>query len=198
MQFEPSVMPPRDVYHWMTRLINPRPIAWVSSISNQGIPNLAPYSFFNGVGSTPPTLLFCPANRRDGSPKDTLANIQQVGEFVVNIVTLPLAEAMHKTASELDPEIDEFDFASLEKRDSAKVKVPRVAAALAAFECELMQIHSLASGPGAANIVVGRIVAFHVSDSLLNDDGQFNSQSLNTIGRMGDLDYSTTDVRFSI
>ncbi|MEC7679339.1 MAG: flavin reductase family protein, partial [Planctomycetota bacterium] len=129
MQFEPSVMPPRDVYHWMTRLINPRPIAWVSSISNQGIPNLAPYSFFNGVGSTPPTLLFCPANRRDGSPKDTLANIQQVGEFVVNIVTLPLAEAMHKTASELDPEIDEFDFASLEKRDSSKVKVPRVAAA---------------------------------------------------------------------
>ena len=191
-------MPPRDVYHWMTRLINPRPIAWVSSISNQGIPNLAPYSFFNGVGSTPPTLLFCPANRRDGSPKDTLANIQQVGEFVVNIVTLLLAEAMHKTASELDPEIDEFDFASLEKRDSSKVKVPRVAAALAAFECEVMQIHSLASGPGAANIVVGRIVAFHVSDSLLNDDGQFNSQSLNTIGRMGDLDYSTTDVRFSI
>ena len=191
-------MPPRDVYHWMTRLINPRPIAWVSSISNQGIPNLAPYSFFRGVGSTPPTLLFCPANRRDGSPKDTLANIQQVGEFVVNIVTLPLAEAMHKTASELDPEIDEFDFASLEKRDSSKVKVPRVAAALAAFECEVMQIHSLASGPGAANIVVGRIVAFHVSDSLLNDDGQFNSRSLNTIGRMGDLDYSTTDVRFSI
>ena len=105
---------------------------------------------------------------------------------------------MHKTASELDPEIDEFDFASLEKRDSSKVKVPRVAAALAAFECEVMQIHSLTSGPGAANIVVGRIVAFHVSDSLLNDDGQFNSRSLNTIGRMGDLDYSTTDVRFSI
>ena len=99
MQFEPSVMPPRDVYHWMTRLINPRPIAWVSSISNQGIPNLAPYSFFNGVGSTPPTLLFCPANRRDGSPKDTLANIQQVGEFVVNIVTVSYTHLTLPTTS---------------------------------------------------------------------------------------------------
>ena len=102
MQFDPSEMHARDIYQWMTRLINPRPIAWVSSLSKQGIANLAPFSFFNGIGAIPPTLVFCPANKRDGSPKDTLLNIQEVGEFVVNVVTLPLAQEMHATAQEFD------------------------------------------------------------------------------------------------
>lgn len=198
MKFETTSMAPRDTYQWMTRLINPRPIAWVATISEKGVANLAPFSFFNGVGSKPPTLLFCPANKRDGSPKDTLLNIRQTGEFVVNIVTMPFAEQMHQTADELNPDIDEFEFATIKKSPSAKVRVPRVADALAAFECEVMQIISLAVGPGAANLVIGRIVCFHVSDTLFDQDGVFDSSSLPTIGRMGDREYTKTSERFTM
>jgi len=198
MQFDPASMSSRDTYHWMTRLINPRPIAWVATVSSQGVANLAPFSFFNGVGAKPPTLLFCPANKPDGSPKDTLLNIRQTGEFVVNVVTLPFAGQMHQTAAELDYQIDEFEFATVKKQDSLMVDVPRVANAAAAFECELMQVLSLEEGPGAANVVIGRIVCFHVADELLNQDGSFDSSSLTTIGRMGDLEYAKTNNRFRL
>lgn len=198
MEFEPASMASRDAYLWMTRLINPRPIAWVSSLSKEGVANLAPFSFFNAVGSRPPTLVFCPANKRDGSPKDTLLNVQQTGEFVVNVVTMPLAEQMYRTADELSPETDEFEFASLEKQSCSKVKVPRVAKALAAFECELLQVLSLAAGPGAANMVIGRIVHFHVADVLFDKDGEFDSEALTTIGRMGDREYTRTVQRFTM
>lgn len=199
MQFDLANMSKRDIYLWMTRLINPRPIAWVSSLSKSGDANLAPFSFFNGVGSNPPTLVFCPANKRDGSPKDTLVNIQQTGEFVVNVVTMSLAESMHATAAELEPDIDEFEFARLEKQESHHVAVPRVANALAAFECELFQVISLATGPGAANLVIGRILSFYISDQIIDETtGQFEARKLLTIGRMGDCDYTRTADRFKI
>ena len=199
MQFDLANMSKRDIYLWMTRLINPRPIAWVSSLSKSGDANLAPFSFFNGVGSNPPTLVFCPANKRDGSPKDTLVNIQQTGEFVVNVVTMSLGESMHATAAELEPDIDEFEFAHLEKQESHHVAVPRVANALAAFECELFQVISLATGPGAANLVIGRILSFYLSDQIIDETtGQFEARKLLTIGRMGDCDYTRTADRFKI
>ena len=198
MQFDPSEMHARDIYQWMTRLINPRPIAWVSSLSKQGIANLAPFSFFNGIGAIPPTLVFCPANKRDGSPKDTLLNIQEVGEFVVNVVTLPLAQEMHATAQEFDREVDEFEFVSIAKEQSVNVTVPRVAASLASSECQLHQVISLASGPGAANLVIGRIVGFSVADELFDSEGCFQAEHLSTIGRMGDQDYSNTLDRFRL
>ena len=116
MEFDLSNMSKRDIYLWMTRLINPRPIAWVSTLSKNGDANIAPFSFFNGVGSSPPTLVFCPANKGDGTPKDTLVNIQQTGQFVVNVVTMELAEKMSATAEELESDIDEFEFADVAKQ----------------------------------------------------------------------------------
>lgn len=199
MEFDLANMSKRDIYLWMTRLINPRPIAWVSTLSKNGDANLAPFSFFNGVGSSPPTLVFCPANKRDGTPKDTLVNIQQTGQFVVNVVTMELAEMMHATAEELESDIDEFEFAAIKKQRSQNVSVPRVAEALAAFECEMFQVISLATGPGAANLVIGRILSMYVSDQLIDKtSGQFESENLPTIGRMGDQNYTRTSDRFKI
>ena len=87
MQLDPGELSIRETYTWMVNLITPRPIAWVSTVSAAGVANLAPFSFFNGVGANPPTIMFCPANRRDGTRKDTLKNIERTGEFVVNLVT---------------------------------------------------------------------------------------------------------------
>ncbi|HKB90892.1 MAG TPA: flavin reductase, partial [Opitutaceae bacterium] len=93
-----SSLPTRDVYNWMVDTINPRPIAWVSTISTEGRTNLAPFSFFQGITSNPPTLMFVPVNNREGGKKDTIRNIEQVPEFVVNIVNYTLAEKMNATA----------------------------------------------------------------------------------------------------
>ncbi len=198
MQLDPNEQSVREIYAWMVRLITPRPIAWVSTLSDDGVANLAPFSFFNGVGANPPTLLFCPANRRDGTPKDTLVNIQRTGQFVVNIVTDPDAEAMNTTSGEWDPSEDEFEIADLDKADSLCVKPPRVAVCKAAMECTLLEAIQLGTGPGGANVVIGRIVQIHVSDEMIGEDGQLDAQRMATIGRMGDADYVRTGDRFSM
>ena len=198
MQINPSDLTTRDLYTWMVRLITPRPIAWVSTMSATGVANLAPFSFFSGVGANPPTVLFCPANNRLGEPKDTLANILGSGQFVVNVVTHADAEAMNMTSCELDADVDEFDFASIEKASSQIVSVPRVANASACMECELHQAITLGTGPGGANLVIGRIVWIHLADQLLSDSGDFDASRLDTIGRMGGDDYVRTGERFSL
>lgn len=189
---------PRDIYSWMVHLITPRPIAWVSTLSKEGIANLAPYSFFNGVGSNPPSLLFCPANRRDGSPKDTLANVEATGEFVVNIVTEDLAGPMNQSSAECYAEIDEFELCQLQSAASKRVRVPRVERAVAAFECELMQTIHLGHGPGGANVVIGRIVEIFFDDSLLDANGIPVLTQLETIGRLGGESYVRTTDRFTL
>ena len=109
MQLDPQKLSAGTVYAWMVNLITPRPIAWVSTESLNGQRNLAPFSFFSGVGSNPPTLLFCPANKRDGSPKDTMRNAETTGDFVVNIVSEHLAEPMNNSAAELPSSESEFE-----------------------------------------------------------------------------------------
>ncbi len=196
MILDTSEIRPRDVYRHLINIITPRPIAWVSTQSKNGVPNLAPFSFFNGVGSTPPSLLFCPANKRDGSPKDTLRNIEETGQFVVNIVSNELAERMHNTSAEYDFETSEFDACGLSAVPSEKVRVPRVGEASASIECELLQTIHLESGPGAANIVIGRILIMRVDDAAVNDDGWADAEKMDTIGRMGGGGYTRTRDRF--
>lgn len=198
MQIDPESLPIRDLYGWMVQLITPRPIAWVSTLSATDIPNLAPYSFFNGVGANPPTLVFCPANNRFGEAKDTLANIRHTGEFVVNVVTEEWAMQMNATAAEFNSDVDEFDAASVTRTPSSKVAPYRVQGCKAAFECRLLQTMSLGHGPGGANLVIGRIVCIHVADSLLSVDGEFVSERLDTIGRLGGNGYSRTSDRFDL
>lgn len=198
MQIDPDRQSIREFYGWMVRLIAPRPIAWVSTLSTEGIANLAPYSFFNGVGANPPTIVFCPANRRDGSPKDTLANIRARGEFVVNMVTENVAEAMNGTSAEYEPDVDEFTMTATPKEESVRVGVPRVATAAAALECRLHHAVQLGIGPGGANLVVGRIVWVHVDESLLDEAGGFCQEHYRPVGRLGGNGYVKTTDRFEL
>ena len=198
MDLDTTQLHPNKLYLHLVRTIVPRPIAWVSTVSPMGVLNLAPYSFFCGVGSRPPTLLFCPANRRDGSPKDSLANALAREEFVVNMVPHALAREMQLTSSELPPEESEFELAGLEAADSVVVGVPRVRRAPVSFECRLLQHLALGDGPGGANIVIGRIVHMHIDDSVLDDTGFADPELLDLIGRLGGTEYCRIRDRFDL
>lgn len=182
----------------MTRLILPRPIAWVSTIAADGRTNLAPFSFFQGVTANPPTLMFVPVNDRAGAKKDTLRNIESVPEFVVNLVTRSQAEAMNQTAAALPHGESEFEVFGIAAAASTRVRPPRVAAAPAAFECALHQIVPIGEGPLAANVVFGRILTVHVSETVLGADGRPDAAKLDLVGRMGGADYTTTRDVFSL
>jgi flavin reductase (DIM6/NTAB) family NADH-FMN oxidoreductase RutF len=189
---------PRDVYQLMVRCITPRPIAWVSTRSPRGVANLAPFSFFNGICANPPSLLFCPVNRADGGKKDTLVNIEATGEFVVNLVPFALAAAMNETSAEVDYEIDEFDLAGLATAPARRVGPPRVRDAPAWFECVLDRCVPVGSGPLAAHVVIGRIVALEIADAVLTADGQVDPRLLDTVGRLGGNQYCRTQDLFDL
>lgn len=191
-------MAPRDAYGWLVSMIVPRPIAWVSSQSETGATNLAPFSFFNGVTSRPPTLMFVPVTKIDGTPKDTLRNIEATGEFVVNLVSAELGEAMSNTAAALPYDESEFERFAIASAPSERVKPPRVAAAPVSFECQLETITRLGDAPGVANVVFGRILCAQVQDSVLNGEGRIDPTKLNLIGRMGGDDYCHTTDQFSM
>ena len=197
MQFDPSNMGIRDVYTLMVQLITPRPIAWVSSISKDGVTNLAPYSFFNGVGANPPSVLYCPVNRRDGSQKDSLLNVLDTKEFVVSVVSAADAEIMNKSSADFASEISEFEALGIKTLPSEKIAPPRVASSLAQFECKLLQHIELASGPAGANVVIGEIVMMHVADSIIND-GIIDPAKLDNVGRLGGKAYTKTTDRFEL
>ncbi|MBI2876540.1 MAG: flavin reductase family protein, partial [Candidatus Tectomicrobia bacterium] len=168
MEFDPSALPWQSIYKILIGSIVPRPIGWISTVSPAGQPNLAPFSFFNGVCANPPHVLFCPMIRgSDGQTKDTLRNVRQTGEFVVNIVSEPLAQAMNLSSTEFPPEVNEFEVAGLAVAPSIKVRPPRVAASLVQFECRLAQIIDLGSGPGSGSVVIGEVVYVHVRDEML-------------------------------
>ncbi|MFN9234063.1 MAG: flavin reductase family protein [Planctomyces sp.] len=198
MDLDPGQLHPNKLYLHLVRTIMPRPIAWVSTVSPTGVLNLAPYSFFCGVGSRPPTLLFCPANRRDGSPKDSLANTLAREEFVVNMVPYSLAREMQLTSSELSPEASELELAGLDTADSVVVSVPRVRLSPVSFECRLLQHLALGAGPGGANIVIGRIVHMHIDDAALNDTGFADPELLDLVGRLGGTEYCRIRDRFDL
>jgi len=149
---------PRESYPWLINTINPRPIAWVSTIAADGRTNLAPFSFFQGVCASPPTLLFTGANDRTGKKKDTILNIEQVPEFVVNVVPYALREAMNQSSAPLPHGESEFDRFNIAPAPSLRVRPPRVAAAPAAFECRLDRIVRVGEGPLAGNVVFGTVL----------------------------------------
>lgn len=193
-----SSLKPRDAYAWMISTILPRPIAWVSTVSLDGKTNLAPFSFFQGVTSNPPTLLFCPVNDRAGNKKDTVRNIEQVPEFVVNLVSFAQAEQMNNSSALLPYGESEFEKFGITATPSERIRPPRVAGAPVAFECTLDRIVLVGEGPLAAHVVFGRIHLAHVSDQVLGPDGKPDPAKLDLIGRMGGEMYARTTDRFSI
>jgi flavin reductase (DIM6/NTAB) family NADH-FMN oxidoreductase RutF len=208
MDVIPSQLAHREVYNILLSAVAPRPIAWVSSLSASGQPNLAPFSFFNAVCGKPPLLAFAPAMRSPkksgataaepgGEPKDTLRNIRETGEFVINIVTYELAEAMNLTSGEYDAAINEFEVAKLASAPSKLVRPRRVAESPVSFECKLHQILDFNSGPEGGSLVIGEIVSVHISDQHIKE-GRIDRNSLDLIGRMGGLQYTRTAQRFEM
>lgn len=195
MKVDVSTITARETYRMMIELITPRPIGWISTLSAAGITNLAPFSFFNGVGASPPTVCFSAVNSRDGKVKDTVRNIEATGEFVVNIASYETRIAMNASSEELPYEQSEFEACGITSAPSETVKPPRVADAKAHFECVLHQIVRIGEGPLAANLVIGRIGLIHIADDVLDDKGALDPRKLDTIGRMGGDAYArTTDI----
>ncbi len=198
MEIDLNTIPARDSYAWLSNLITPRPIAWVSTIDAQGRNNLAPFSFFNGVTSNPPTLLFIPVNLRDGVKKDTVLNLEEVPECVVHIVSRDLADAMNACAARLPRGESEFTAFGIESTPSTLVRPPRVARAPAAFECRVRQIVPVGEGALAAHVVIADILRVHVRNDVLGPDGAVDPAKLDSIGRLGGEDYATTRERFQL
>ncbi|MDQ3655955.1 MAG: flavin reductase family protein [Chloroflexota bacterium] len=163
-------------------VVGPRPIGWVSTLSANGIPNLAPYSFFNAVCETPPIIVFS-----SSGPKDSLANVEATGEFVWNMATRALAEAMNTTSAAVPPETDEFALAELKTAPSRLVAPPRVAASPAALECRLLQVvalHDLDGQPTGSRLVIGQVVGVHIDRAFLRG-GLFDTGAAHPIMRAG-------------
>lgn len=201
LSIDPQQSLPRDIYKLMTGVIVPRPVALVSTQDSAGIANLAPFSFFTGVGSVPPTLLFCPVLRTSGEErtlrKDTLHNVEQTGEFVVNVVTEAIAEAANICAAEVPPDIDEFRLARLTPAPSEIVSPPRVAESPAAMECKVLQIIYTSKEPGSGVIVLGEIVRFHIQKVLINNF-RVDPAGLDAVGRMAGSTWVRTKDRIDM
>lgn len=191
-------LPPRDAYQWLISCITPRPIAWVSTRSAAGVSNLAPFSFFSGVTSNPPSLLFCPVNDRKGRKKDTLRNIEETREFVVNVCDEAHAAKMNETAALLPYGESEFAAFGVPELASELVRAPRVATAPVSLECVLHQIVTVGEGALAGNIVIGLVKRLHVADAVLGADGFCDPRKLLTIGRLGGESYARTTDQFAV
>lgn len=204
MELSPENLQAHDRYKLLIGGIVPRPIAFVSTVSPSGSFNLAPYSFFTGVGSNPMTLLFCPVTGPDGSDKDTLRNSLPpseggVGEFVVNVATETYAREVAAAAERLPYGESEFDMTGLTPIPSSRVRPPRLAESPISFECETLQIVRTAAGePGSGNVVIGRVLCAQVNDSLINERFHIDPDQLGAFGRMGGMEYCRTAERFEM
>ncbi|MCK6456052.1 MAG: flavin reductase family protein [Phycisphaerae bacterium] len=188
----------RDLHRLYLSFVQPRPIAWVSSISRDGKTNLAPFSFYNMVSANPPVVLFSPALNRNGDPKDTLANIRETGEFVIATVTESNAKAMNVTSTEWPRGESEFEKAGLTPLPATHVRPPLVKESPVNIECRLRQIIQLGIENGAGNVVMGDVLVVHVDDDVLAPDGTCDPDKLAAIGRMGGSLYTKTRERMEL
>jgi flavin reductase (DIM6/NTAB) family NADH-FMN oxidoreductase RutF len=176
-------------------IVAPRPIGWISTLSVDGKPNLAPYSFFNAICGAPPMVGFT-----SEGVKDTLNNILATGEFVVNLATRPLAELMNLSSARVGPDVDEFVLTGLTPLPSTRVRAPRVAETPAALECRLTQSFPLIDLNGqqtGRRYVCGQVVAIHMDDAFIHD-GRFDAVQAQTIARCGYRDYVQVSEMFSM
>lgn len=181
MQFDPNTLSARDCYRLLISCIIPRPIAFVTTLSREGVSNLAPFSFFNGVTSDPPVISIAIARKRDGSKKDTWRNIEETGEFVVNVVVSGLMDGVITGAKELPHNVSELDLAGLQSVPSVLVRPPRLAASPVNLECKLLQIVEVEE----TALILGRVVLFHASDAVV-EGGRVDARRLEFVGRLGD------------
>ncbi len=200
---DPETMDVSSVHRLMISSVVPRPIAFVSTVSKAGVVNLAPFSYFNAVASKPPSVLFVVAANPHprpphGESKDTLVNVRETGEFVVNISSSWFAEALNFTSAEFDYGVDEMARAGLTAQRSDIVKPPRVAESAIQMECKLSKLVPIgAGGPGSTTIVIGEIVRFHIANGFA-ENGVVSIEKLNPISRLGGISYGHVDQVFEL
>jgi flavin reductase (DIM6/NTAB) family NADH-FMN oxidoreductase RutF len=194
MEIDPKQLNPSQAYDLMTNLIVPRPIAFISTMSPDGIPNAAPFSFFNGISTDPP-LLAVAIGQRGNEKKVTMRNIESSGEFVVNGVDEDLAEGMNRASAVYPPDTNKFLAAGLTAAPSVKVKPPRIGEAPVSLECRLVRILPLPETRDA--LVIGRIVHIFLKDDLLKK-GSLDPERYRAIGRLGQSNYCRIQEKFTL
>lgn len=198
LAFDPGAHTPQGFYKLMTGSIVPRPIAFVSTVDTNGVHNLAPFSFFTGVSANPPVVCFCPMFRAEGRPvKDTLRNVLDTREFVINIVSEEIGEQMNRCAADVPPEMDEFVLSGLTPLASDLVAPPRVAESHVQMECRLLRTVEVSDRPMGGTLVLGEVLRFHVRAEIV-DDYRIDPEKLRAIGRMAGLTYVRTHDRFDM
>ena len=198
MQFDPNNLEHSAVYKLLTGSVIPRPIGWISSINENGINNLAPFSYFNVVGDDPPHVMFS-TSRNNNTDKDTLKNVLANKQFVVNMVTEDLVEQMNKTAEAISANESEFNLANLTPIASIKIKPMRVKESKICFECELVHHYSLENHKnGGSTILIGRIVMMHFDEIVLMDNFKINLETYKPVGRLAGSNYSKIGEIFSV
>jgi len=188
LELDPAALAERERYFLLTSVVVPRPIAWVSTLAADGTRNLAPYSYFNACSATPPIVHFTSTTSRD-----SIANVRATGEFVINIVSEDLAEAMRVSSAALHSGADEFEVAGLEAAPSRTVSPPRVAAAKVALECRLRQLLEIGEG----TMAFGDVLHVHVERSVWRD-GHVDPTLLHPVGRLSGRDYTTVSDVYSL
>jgi flavin reductase (DIM6/NTAB) family NADH-FMN oxidoreductase RutF len=181
MQIDPGSLPARDAYRLLISCVIPRPIAFVTTLSREGITNLAPFSFFNGVSSDPPVVSIAVSTKRDGSKKDTWRNIEETGEYVINVVVPELMDGVITGAKELPHNVSELELAKLRTEPALRVKPPRLADSPVNLECTLLRIVEVEE----TALILGRVVLFHLRDDVVRD-GRVDPRKLTFVGRLGD------------
>lgn len=189
----------RAMYGLFTSFLQPRPIAFVSSVNEAGTPNLAPFSFYNMMSVNPPVVMFCPALNRRSGKKDSLVNIEATKEFVIATVAEPIAERMNICSTEFERGVSEFEHSGLTPIPAKKVRAPLVKESPVNIECRLRQVISFGDGPGAGQAILGDIVAVHIDEAVL-DAGELRCDpaKLQAVGRLGGSLYAKTTDRFSL
>jgi flavin reductase (DIM6/NTAB) family NADH-FMN oxidoreductase RutF len=198
MTIDPSAAGYQNVYKLMVGVIVPRPIAFVSTVSAEGVRNLAPFSFFTAISANPPVICFSPMVRgAGGGSKDTLNNIRATGEFVVNVVSEDFAQQMNACSGDYSPDIDEFTVSGLTPVSSDLVGPPRVVESRVNMECRLLQVVDISRKPLGGSLVIGEVLRFHIADELF-EDYRIDPDLLRAIGRMGGPTYTRTTDRFNL
>ncbi|WP_454829858.1 flavin reductase family protein [Pseudoxanthomonas wuyuanensis] len=198
MRLDFSELGAAEGYRWLTATVTPRPIAWVSTRSPEGIDNLAPFSFFQVVCDDPPTLMISIGRRDDGGLKDTLVNARETGELVVQLVSHAQAAAMNASSANLPRGVSEFERCGIAAVASEQVKPLRVAGAPVAFECRVAEIKPYPAGRPTHHLVFAEVLLAHIDDGVLADARHADPARLDLVGRMGGSLYATTRDTFSM
>lgn len=190
MQIDPLNLDLKSIYKLITGIVVPRPIGWISTTDKNGIHNLAPFSFFNIISHDPPHVVFC-ASTQENSNQDTLNNVITTQEFVVNMVTEEVLEAMNATSTPIPSNESEFDYANLTPINSTIVKAPRVKESAIHLECKMVHHYQLENHQqGGSTLVVGKIVMIHVEDHLVDENYKINNNLYQPISRLAGANYS--------